>query len=144
MAPFLKTNNTTSITVNSNAISKSLRQGHGEDFEASKSKRTLSIDDSVKMIEKLGGKDLVKALTDPNDHSTYKTIGKEVIKILDPRKVMAQSTNELDYLREIIMDFLPNKRIQALRLIKEGTACVRLQRCWMKKMDRGEPWRIAK
>ena len=113
---------------------------------ASRSKRTLSIDDSVKMIEKLGGTDLVKKLTDPNDHSTYKTIGKEVIKILDPRKVMAQSTNELDYLREIIMDFLPNRRIQALRLIKEGTACVRLQRCWKRKMERelGPPISLRK
>jgi len=31
---------------------------------------------------------------------------------------------------------LPNRRIAALKLIKEGTACVRLQRCWRKKLDR--------
>lgn len=104
------------------------------------------MDQSVNVIEKLGGKELVNKLLDPNDHSTYKTIGNEIIKILDPRKVMAQSQNELDYLREIIMDFRPNKRIQALKLIKEGTACVRLQRCWKRKMEResGPPLSLRK
>ncbi|GMH64318.1 hypothetical protein TrST_g3639 [Triparma strigata] len=121
-------------------------KGHGEEFDVSKSKRSLSVDQSVNVIEKLGGKELVNKLLDPNDHSTYKTIGNEVIKILDQRKVMAQSQNELDYLREIIMDFRPNRRIQALKLIMEGTACVRLQRCWHRKMDKevGPPLSLRK
>ena len=98
--------------------------------------RAETMDSEFQMLEKLGAGDMVKQLADPNDQSQYITVGNETIKVLDARKVMAQSNNELDYLREIIMDFLPNARIKALKLIKEGTACVRLQRCWRKKLDR--------
>ena len=55
---------------------------------------------------------------------------------IDPQQVMAQSILELDNLRTIIMDFIPNKRIQALNLIKESTAAVRLQRSWRRKLRR--------
>jgi len=98
--------------------------------------RANTMDKEFETLEKLGAGDMVKQLKDPNDHSKYITVGNETIKVLDARKVMAQSNNELDYLREIIMDFLPNARIKALKLIKEGTACVRLQRCWKKKLER--------
>ena len=104
--------------------------------QGARSGRAETMDNEFQMLEKLGAGDMVKQLADPNDQSQYITVGNETIKVLDARKVMAQSNNELDYLREIIMDFLPNARIKALKLIKEGTACVRLQRCWRKKLDR--------
>jgi len=43
------------------------------------------------------------------------------------------------------MDFVPNRRIEALNLIKEGTGAVRLQRCWRRKLTRelGPPTQVS-
>ena len=73
---------------------------------------------------------------DDDDDSMVVAAGKDLIKVLDPRKVYCQSSTELSYLREIIMNFIPSPQIKALKLITENTACIRLQRTWRKKLER--------